>query len=692
MVLDPIVIAAVEAAVEQRGSGRVINGELKFTCPDPSHHANGDAHPSARYHLTKKTWFCDVGGIGGGVRDLGNRLGLAPHNGARLQRETARWTLRDGAGAYVAEHVRLEPGRNGTPKDCVWYRHETAGLGGLKPADLPLYGVDKLIRAPAGSPVVVTEGEKACDALAARGILAVATVTGAGGTPADAVLRALHGFRVILWPDADAPGRTHMRRIADRLTALGIPCRMVMPWPENIDGKDAADFTGTTGELQAFLDAASSPKPAGDADSRVAVGVLLADVVPEPVRWLWPGRLALGKLAILEGRPDEGKTTVAVDLAARTSTGAPMPFETARRAPGGVVFLTAEDGLADTIRPRLEAAKADLTRIVAALPDELPTLDDAGLAYIKTLVRQVDAALVIIDPLMAFVPDALDTYRDHHARRLLRKLSALADETGAAVLVLRHVRKGAALNAKDAGGGSIGFTAAARVVLLAAGDPEDETRKVLARVKGNLSAPFPSLGYRLVGAGLTVRIEWLGTTSHTAEQLLVEPQDAEERTAGEEAVAFLHLLLADGPQPAKDVHRAAREVGITERTLDRAKPRAGVVARRVGGLGKDGWWSWELTAADGGEETPPSKDATDPLRTPPKNMASLGEDGVLSDAGDGPEGKAGSDDAARVFETDAWQTCLRCGGRRWWHDGVAGDRCVACHPIRDRGVSDAAAE
>src|SRR5262249_60279214 len=112
--------------------------------------------------------------------------------------------------------------------------------------------------------------------------------------------------------------------------------------------------------------------------------------------------------------------------------------------------------------------------------------------------------------------------------RLLRKLSVLAEDTDAAVLILRHVRKGVTVNAKDAGGGSIGFTAAARVVLLAAGDPEDDTRKVLARVKGNLSAPFSSLAYTLQQAGFTVKIDWIGQTAHTAEQLLAMPTTSEE--------------------------------------------------------------------------------------------------------------------------------------------------------------------
>ena len=181
------------------------------------------------------------------------------------------------------------------------------------------------------------------------------------------------------------------------------------------------------------------------------MGVLLADVVAEQVR-------GCGRVAWRSGSSPSSKAgpTRARPPSPPISPRGPAPAPRCRSRPpawrqGGVVFLSAEDGLADTIRPRLEAAGADLTRIVAAKPEELPTLTDAGLTYIRALAERVHAALIVIDPLMAFVPDATDTYRDHHARRLLRKLSALAEETGAAVLVLRHVRKGAAVNAKDAG-------------------------------------------------------------------------------------------------------------------------------------------------------------------------------------------------------------------------------------------------
>jgi hypothetical protein len=247
--------------------------------------------------------------------------------------------------------------------------------------------------------------------------------------------------------------------------------------------------------------------------------------------------------------------------------------------------------LADTIRPRLEAAGADLTRIVAAKPEELPTLSDAGLTYIRALAERVHAALIVIDPLMAFVPDATDTYRDHHVRRLLRKLSALAEDTGAAVLVLRHVRKGAAVNAKDAGGGSIGFTGAARVVLLAAGDPEDDTRKVLARVKGNLSAPFSSMAYRLQQAGFTVKVDWIGPTTHTAEQLLAVPTTAGEISELDEAKVAILDLLAKGPVAAEEAMKRLKRMGIAEKTAKRAKAALRVPSWREG-FGGDGHWSW----------------------------------------------------------------------------------------------------
>jgi hypothetical protein len=562
----------------------------------------------------------------GGTKDLAERLGIAlPPE--RDPRETCRWEIRDTGGRLHARHIRLEPGRNGKSKECVWHRPDgQKGLGGTKTCDLPLYGTHTLATRAPGTTVVVAEGEPPTDALMARDIPAVGTVTGAASIPSHDVLRVLVGYDVVCWPDADVPGRQHMERLAARLRALGATVRWLDPWPDATDGRDAADFTGTTEELQALIGAAAFESTAAPTESAALPGVLLADVVPEAVLWLWPPRLPRGKLMLLEGDPDEGKSTIALDLAARISAGAPMPLETVGRPAAGVVVLSAEDGLADTIRPRLEAAGADLSRIVSERLEALPTLDDAGLAHIRALIARVDAVLVVLDPLMAFVPDAVDTHKDHHSRRLLRKLAALAEETGATVLVLRHLRKGSGHRPKDAGGGSVAYTAAARVVLLAATDPGDETRKVLARVKGNLAAPFPALGYRLPAPDGVVRVEWLGETTHTAAELLQEPADDEECSAGEEAEAWLRDALANGPRLADEMVRAARAAGIAERTLRRARKRLDVRSKKQDGSMEGRWcWvpPWPLKAAnnpEGGHDSMPQKDGPLQASWPPSRV------------------------------------------------------------------------
>src|SRR5262249_43381053 len=148
---------------------------------------------------------------------------------------------------------------------------------------------------------------------------------------------------------------------------------------------------------------------------------------PEAVEWLWPGRVALGKVTILEGDPDEGKSCVALDIAARVTTGRPMPNSAASSLdPAGVVYVTAEDGLADTVRPRFDAAGGDANRVVVFPPDNVPQLDEVGLVLIEAAVRDCGVKLVVLDPLNAFLPDKVDTYKDHHVRRALKPLFALA--------------------------------------------------------------------------------------------------------------------------------------------------------------------------------------------------------------------------------------------------------------------------
>ena len=354
------------------------------------------------------------------------------------------------------------------------------------------------------------------------------------------------------------------------------------------------DRAGGTVERLQELVAAQSPTASG---APAATVITLADVEPEQVEWLWMGRIPRGKLTLLDGDPGLGKSTIAYDIAARVTRGLAMPGETDGAAAADVVILSHEDGLADTIRPRLGAADADLRRVHAiqsvpagASGARLPTLPD-DLQQIIAVVEARAAALLIIDPLFAYLASEVDSFRDHDVRAALAPLGAAAERTRVAVLVVRHLNKRAGGPAMYRGGGSIGIIGLARSGLVVAPDPDDPALRILASVKNNLCPPSPSLRWKLVGTAEGVaRVEWLGVSEHGADALLAESVDVpEERSALREASEFLRELLAEGEVPASEVFRRAREGGISERTLERAKRRAGIRHRKQLGSGRFVW-------------------------------------------------------------------------------------------------------
>jgi hypothetical protein len=333
------------------------------------------------------------------------------------------------------------------------------------------------------------------------------------------------------------------------------------------------------------------------------IGKLLSSVEPEEVSWLWPSWLALGKLALVDGDPGLGKSAMTLDLAARVSAGQTFP-DGAPCEPGGVVLLSAEDGLADTIRPRLDAAGADTSKILAlaTVPDEnghdrlLSIPED--IPIIEKGIRRVEASLLIMDPLMAFLSGDANSHRDQDVRRALAPFAGLAERTGAAVLVVRHLNKGAANNPLYRGGGSIGIIGAARMAFVVGKDPKDENRRVLASTKNNLAMPPQSLMFGLEEAESgSVRVNWLGHSEVSAKDLLATSQDQEHADARSEAVEFLNDVLADGPLPAKQVVEEADEAEISEKTLRRAKKLLDVIAYRESAAGEkrgSGRWMWKL--------------------------------------------------------------------------------------------------
>lgn len=331
-----------------------------------------------------------------------------------------------------------------------------------------------------------------------------------------------------------------------------------------------------------------------------AVLTRLSDVKPEQVQWLWAGRIPVGKLVTLDGDPGLGKSTLALEIAATVTTAGVWPDGTDCERPGSVLLLSAEDGLADTVRPRLDAAGADVTMVHAV--EGVPTVSSDGeitlrpptLADVHALelaVADTGARLIVVDVIMSFLPSGTDSHRDQDVRAVLGRLAGLADRTGCSVLLLRHLNKAAGRDPLYRGGGSIGIVGAARSGLLVAADPDDPERRVLASVKSNLGPPPDSLAYRLVGTDMGVaRVQWEGSTGHSAADLLRPRDSDDEAESRNEAERWLEdYLLVSGGATSKDTKRAAAKDGIAERTLHRARQKLGVIVSHQG-FPRVTWW------------------------------------------------------------------------------------------------------
>jgi 5S rRNA maturation endonuclease (ribonuclease M5) len=523
------------------------------------------------------------------------------------------------------------------PKDFKQRRPDGSGahVWNLDGVPRVLYRLPQVLAADPAAWVFVCEGEKDCDALAALGLVATCNPGGANKWVHLAHDSALYGRRVCIIVDKDKEGRRHAQDVARRLYGKAAEIRLLeMPDAPTIDTwksdpvkiKDAADWVeahdGQDAEALAALllalaetapryspptDAQPQDSP-DDAEAEHGVFVRLSDVAPQPVRWLWPGRIALGKLCIEAGPPGLGKSCISLDLAARVTRGDGWPDDPLSTAePGGVLILSAEDDLADTIVPRLNAAGADLSRVLALttikrfdpqrgrevfesfnLATHLPILE-SGIAQVG------NCRLAIIDPLSAFLGGA-DSHNDGEVRGLLAPLAFLAARYHVAILGISHLNKGHG-DAVTRVMGSIGFVAAPRHVFAVTKDREDPSRRLFLPVKNNLGIDNTGFAYRLiVGVGGVPRVSWESAPVAVSADDAVAPVDQRrgpEPENREEAQSWLVDFLAGGPRPAEECLAEASRVLITRATLRRAKAAAGVIAEKQSGV-SDGPWMWRL--------------------------------------------------------------------------------------------------
>jgi archaellum biogenesis ATPase FlaH len=263
-------------------------------------------------------------------------------------------------------------------------------------------------------------------------------------------------------------------------------------------------------------------------------GTILSEVETHQIEWLWPGRIPLGKITILDGDPGMGKSLIAIYIAACVSTGRPMPDGTLG-IQGGIILIAPEDSAEDTIKPRLEAAGGDPSQVLLFNTMECFDVKRMGMfdypfslsrdmQDLEMTIKRRNAKLVVLDPLMAVLGRDVSASSDQDIREVLTPLTKVAERTGCAILIIRHLNKSSSTNPLYRGSGSIGIIGAARMGLIVVRDPNDEQRCILATSKNNLSKHASHLIYQIVENEHKIPyIQWLGKTNETVSYLLRPP-------------------------------------------------------------------------------------------------------------------------------------------------------------------------
>jgi len=381
-----------------------------------------------------------------------------------------------------------------------------------------------------------------------------------------------------------------------------------------------ADYHGELAVETAIAAGLASPAPRanlhGDVIANVLDGVMplrrASDIVAQPVDWLWPGRIGIGKLTLVAGVPGLGKSQFAAFLAAAVTGARSLPCGEGRAPQGSVIILSAEDDATDTMRPRLDAAGADPARvlIVSSVRREGARRSfnlQADLDLLELRIRAIaDVRLIVIDPISSYL-GRVDSHKNAEVRSVLEPLADMAARLRVAVCAVTHFSKGAAARAMDRVVGSIAFVAAARSAFMITRDPADADRRLLVTLKSNIAADGGGLAFRIretmVGNIATSAIEWEPQpVAGTADAILAAAKDADAaKGARAEAEGFLKRLLKDGQLPVKDVRTAADAAGVAWNAVRRTQRELGVVVRRRSdGFGGSGRWTWALPGEEQG--------------------------------------------------------------------------------------------
>jgi hypothetical protein len=485
-----------------------------------------------------------------------------------------------------------------------------------------LYRVPEILQADTGSTIVIVEGETCADALARIGI--EATTSGSADSCSAADWGPVRNRRCVIWPDNDTAGARYGDDVARTLSKLGCDVRIIevehLGLPEKGDCVDwlAQNPSATVEQILALPTRSYST-----AELYGSLELICAsDVTCTPVRWIWSGWLAAGKLHILAGAPGTGKTTIALAISAAVSSATTLPDGSCPPR-GRVVIWSGEDGFDDTLAPRLKFAGADMSAIyfvgkILGDGERRPFDPATDMVFLEEKIRALGGvSMLVIDPVVSAV--AGDSHRNTEVRRALQPLVDLASNLGIAVLGISHFSKSSVgRDPIERVTGSIAFGALARVVMVTAStnnDDENNGWRLLTRAKSNIGVDGGGFEYRLDRCEQdtleAARIIWGNPLNGSARQLLarVETDPAEQSSARDDAKEWLIAQLAAGPKPTNEIRKVASESGFAWRTIERAKATLNIQANRTGADG--GWlWSMPLSTKNEGRQDRQENDVT----------------------------------------------------------------------------------
>lgn len=310
--------------------------------------------------------------------------------------------------------------------------------------------------------------------------------------------------------------------------------------------------------------------------------IRMSEVQSQEIEWLWYPFIPYGKLTIIQGDPGDGKTTMVLNLAAKLSKGEALDENMKVTEPVNVIYQTAEDGLADTVKPRLELAGADCERIIV-IDESDKSLSMVDERLEEAIVR-TGARLLILDPIQAYLGGGMDMNRANEARDMTKKLGALAEKTKCAIILIGHMNKASGNKAAYRGMGSIDFFAVARSVLLVGRVEGELNTRAVVQIKNNLAAFGHPKAFALSEEGF----QWIGDYEITVDEVLggIAPKANKMELAKQ---MLRELAETQNAVLSNEIFDRAEELGISKRTLENAKKELGIRARKINNA-----WYWEL--------------------------------------------------------------------------------------------------